>query len=197
MKPRILIPVLILVLFGAVLVYYRVGAGADSDVGQSLDHEAETRGDSNGGAARVEGLGPDSATAKGESGAAKGGGTAKAKGTGKVRDLPLRRAAGPGPKSVKMPDGSYFPVLNGAFGAPAMRWPDGFAYSPVARRFVDRDGMEWYEHKDGTYSTTQMVFRKDLGHEEPMTRVLRPEKALPKGSKMLGTPGDGARGVGK
>ena len=39
-------------------------------------------------------------------------------------------------------------------------------------------GLDWYKHADGSYSTTQMVMRSDLGRMAAMTRVAHPGPAL-------------------
>lgn len=78
-----------------------------------------------------------------------------------------------------MPDGTWLPVLNGAYGAPAANWPKDTPYSPVIKKVVDKGGLEWYVHKDGSYTITQNEYRADLGRTEPSTTVYNPKKALP------------------
>jgi hypothetical protein len=39
---------------------------------------------------------------------------------------------------------------------------------------TNSQGLDWYKHKDGSYSTTQMVWREDLGKKMAMTRVAHP-----------------------
>lgn len=76
------------------------------------------------------------------------------------------------------PDGSYLPALNGASNAPAVTFRDR-AYSPVIAREKDTTGREWYKHEDGSYSTTVMGWRKDLGRMDAITQVAHPTAARP------------------
>ena len=96
-----------------------------------------------------------------------------------MRELPLPSKLGPGPKSLKMPDGTYLPVLNGAEGAPAVDWPEGRPYSPVIKKIIDAEGLEWYLHKDGSYTITQNLYRSDLKRTEPATTLYNPTETKP------------------
>ena len=79
---------------------------------------------------------------------------------------------------LELPDGSYVDALNGATDAPPMRdyWGP-FAWSPIVGVERSDAGVDWYRHADGSYSTTQMVLRKDLGRMAAMTRVAHPGAA--------------------
>ncbi len=77
-----------------------------------------------------------------------------------------------------LPDGSTVPVLNGAFGAPAMGWPEERPWSPIIAKETDPDGVEWYVHEDGSKSTTQNLYHKHVGGMAPVTNVYNPAKAL-------------------
>lgn len=59
---------------------------------------------------------------------------------------------------IKCPDGSYLPVLNGV--PEELVWPLGRSAEdgplpPVIGLVTDRDGIRWYEHADGSATTTQ------------------------------------------
>ena len=79
---------------------------------------------------------------------------------------------------LELPDGSYVDALNGAVDAPPMRdfWGP-FAWSPIVGVERSDAGIDWYRHADGSYSTTQMVLREDLGRMAAMTRVAHPGAA--------------------
>ena len=78
-----------------------------------------------------------------------------------------------------LPDGTTVPILNGAFGAPAMGWPDDRPWSPIIGKETDRAGLEWYIHEDGSKSTTQNLYHEHIGGMAPLTNVFNPAKVLP------------------
>lgn len=80
---------------------------------------------------------------------------------------------------ILYPDGSRMPPLNGVKVAPSLYWPPEVPFTPVVGTFVDAQGIEWYKHADGSQSTTQMVWRKDLGREDAVSRVAAPTTPLP------------------
>lgn len=92
----------------------------------------------------------------------------------------------PGGTHFRLPDGTWAPALNGVRNAPAMDWPDEVPWSPIKRKIIGKKGFEWYEHEDGSYSLTRMLYRTDLGREEAVTHVINPTEALP----MRGEPKD-------
>ena len=47
-------------------------------------------------------------------------------------------------------------------------------WSPIIGVRTSTAGVDWYEHADGSFSTTQMVMRSDLGRMAAMTRVAHP-----------------------
>ncbi|GEM_PF-6746786 len=98
---------------------------------------------------------------------------------GKIRYRGRPRKVPPGPGSLLLPDGSCVPVLNGAVGAPPLNWPKDRPWSPIKRLVVDPGGQEWYEHEDGSFSTTVNTWRQDLGRMDPLTNLFNPEKELP------------------
>lgn len=83
-------------------------------------------------------------------------------------------------KMLAYPDGTYLPVLNGCDIPPRIIWPDEIPYSPVVRRHVDEHGIEYYVHADGSLSSSQMIYRSDLGHKVAMAFVWNPQKAVPR-----------------
>ena len=89
--------------------------------------------------------------------------------------LPEPEAKVPAERRLKMPDGSFVPTLNGVVNPAAIVWHSG-PYSPVVRKQVDPT-LEWYVHADGTYTTTIMQWRSDLGRNDACTLCMKPEKA--------------------
>lgn len=84
------------------------------------------------------------------------------------------KAAAAPSRELQLPDGTSVPTLNDAFdAAPLARYWGPFPWSPIVgvRRGA---GVDWYEHADGSFSTTQMVWRSDLGAMAAMTRVAHP-----------------------
>ena len=81
-------------------------------------------------------------------------------------------------RELELPDGSYVPALNGSVGATRLAdyWGP-LPWSPIVGVERSSAGVDWYRHEDGSYSTTQMVWRKDLGRYEAMTRVAHPGPA--------------------
>lgn len=78
-------------------------------------------------------------------------------------------------RELLLPDGSYVPALNGAEdAAPIATYWGPFPWSPIIGIETNSQGLDWYKHKDGSYSTTQMVWREDLGRKVAMTRVAHP-----------------------
>jgi hypothetical protein len=76
---------------------------------------------------------------------------------------------------LELPDGSFVTALNGAHdAAPIGRYWGPYPWSPIVGVERSSAGLDWYRHADGSYSTTQMVWRQDLGREAAMTRVAHP-----------------------
>lgn len=73
--------------------------------------------------------------------------------------------------SIRFPDGSYLPPLNGAKGRVVMTWPAGRPFSPVVGKIGGGQSEEWYRHADGTLSTTVVKFRSDLGREDVLCQI--------------------------
>ncbi len=78
--------------------------------------------------------------------------------------------------ALLMPDGQQMPLLNGVATAPKVVWGDG-PYAPVVRKEFN-NGLDWYVHADGTYTTTMMAWRKELGRYDATTLCLRPTKPV-------------------
>ncbi|MEZ6036498.1 MAG: hypothetical protein R3F29_03385 [Planctomycetota bacterium] len=78
-------------------------------------------------------------------------------------------------RDLQLPDGTLVPALNGAVdAAPLKDYWGPFPWSPIVGVERSSAGVDWYRHQDGSYSTTQMVWRSDLGREAAMTRVAHP-----------------------
>lgn len=73
---------------------------------------------------------------------------------------------------LELPDGSFVQTLNGAVdAAPLATFWGPKPWSPIVGVQRSEAGVEWYEHANGSFSTTQMVWRPDLGRYDAMTRV--------------------------
>lgn len=107
--------------------------------------------------------------------------------TDPARGSTVHRAApaanGPAPaaapsRELLLPDGTTMPTLNGATDAePLATYWGPFPWSPIVGVERNDQGLDWYRHADGSYSTTQMVWRQDLGRMAAMTRVAHPGAA--------------------
>ena len=75
--------------------------------------------------------------------------------------------------------GDRVATLNGVKEPIELIWPDGLAYSPITGTQTDPDGLQWYVHADGSRSTTQMVWRSDLGRKVAMAVVANPKEPIP------------------
>lgn len=57
---------------------------------------------------------------------------------------------------IRCPDGQSLPLLNGVASAPGLiREAERGALPPVVALVVDADGFEWYEHADGSLTTSR------------------------------------------
>jgi len=95
-------------------------------------------------------------------------------------EAPPARSGPPQPaaKMIRYPDGSQYPTLNGVKDPLVISWPVEIPFSPVVGQFKDEQGLEWYRHADGTRSTVQMMWRKDLGRMDTTGRVENPTRAV-------------------
>lgn len=62
---------------------------------------------------------------------------------------------------ARYPDGTEMPLLNGVQEAVGMNWSGEF--SPVAEKVTDQNGIQWYRHRDGSWSTTLMLMDEAKG----------------------------------
>lgn len=83
-----------------------------------------------------------------------------------------------GSRDLLLPDGTTVPTLNDAVdAAPIAKFWGSSPWSPIVGVERSSAGVDWYKHADGSYSTTQMVWRSDLGRHAAMTRVAHPGPA--------------------
>ncbi len=85
---------------------------------------------------------------------------------------------------LRCPDGSFLPLLNGVpHASPIHRSPHDGPLPPVVARRTDADGDDWYEHADGSLTTTRWVdvevggvVRPDVvtSHHAPVDAHARP-----------------------
>ncbi|MEZ5962407.1 MAG: hypothetical protein R3F56_01050 [Planctomycetota bacterium] len=69
---------------------------------------------------------------------------------------------------IRCPDGTFLPLLNGVREAPGIiRESERGPLPPVVALVVDADGWEWYEHADGSMSTSRPQRLVDQqGHDQ-------------------------------
>ncbi len=77
-----------------------------------------------------------------------------------------------------LPNGKKVRALNGVTTEVRLLWPAETPYSPITG-VTRTQGIDWYVHADGSRSTTQMVYRSDLGRKTAMSMVANPRPALP------------------
>lgn len=95
-------------------------------------------------------------------------------------------------RDLQLPDGTFVAALNGAVdAAPLKDFWGPFPWSPIVGVERSSAGLDWYRHQDGSYSTTQMVWRSDLGRDVAMTRVAHP------GPEEVPAAGGGAAATGR
>lgn len=82
----------------------------------------------------------------------------------------------PNQPTLRMPDGSQVPLLNGVLHAAEPAWEPGRPYSPILGKQTV-NGIEYYVHADGTTTTTIMAWRTDLKRLDGTTRVAHPKDA--------------------
>ncbi len=84
-------------------------------------------------------------------------------------------------KMVRFPDGTWLPALNGAMGAPAVVWPKDVPFAPVVKIVRDAQGVDWWSHADGSWSTSIMseTTRRGVKQIEPITRHYLPMPTAP------------------
>lgn len=77
------------------------------------------------------------------------------------------------PRLLRLPDGSEVAPLNGVIAPGPLVWGN-VPYSPIVRTVRHR-GVDWYEHQDGSRTTTLQVRRSDTGAPTPVTLVAHPQ----------------------
>ena len=76
-------------------------------------------------------------------------------------------------RGIPCPDGSFLPFLNGMTAAPAIhRDPAYGPVPPIVGIWVDVSGIEWWEHADGSKTTTHYLEAEAFGKKyfDPVTR---------------------------
>jgi len=98
---------------------------------------------------------------------------------------PAEDPAGPGEPAAAeddgqllLPTGERVPALNGVRATVELLWPDDRPYAAITGISRQPNGLQWYVHADGSYSTTQMVYRSDLGRKAAMSLVASPGQVL-------------------
>ena len=91
---------------------------------------------------------------------------------------PLSRWAPTGKGRLVLPGGTAVAALNGVVEEIELLWPENRPWSPIISTELN-GGLQWYVHADGSKSTTQMLFRSDLGRETAISLVQNPMKAAP------------------
>ena len=83
-------------------------------------------------------------------------------------------------QQLELPDGTFVAALNGATDAAPLQqyWGGQIPWSPIVGVERNTQGVDWYRHANGSYSTTQMVWRSDLNRHAAMTRVGHPGPAV-------------------
>lgn len=95
---------------------------------------------------------------------------------GKPPPLPVA----PGPEDVIVyPDGSRMPALNGVTRPPKPTYPDWLKFTPVVRTVRGADGRDWYEHQDGSRTTTYWTWRAELGRWDAVADLMVPAEQKP------------------
>jgi len=84
--------------------------------------------------------------------------------------------ARPDEPTIRMPDGTQVPLLNGVRQAAAPGWDPARPYAPIIGKQTLK-GIEYYVHADGSTTTTIMAWRTDLKRLDGTTRVAHPQAA--------------------
>lgn len=96
--------------------------------------------------------------------------------------IPVRIAERP-KSGIPCPDGTFLPFLNGMTAAPAVQRDPAYGpVPPIVGIVVDADGIEWWEHADGSTTTCHYIGVTAHGENyfDPTTR-----HALPKPSSQI------------
>jgi hypothetical protein len=90
---------------------------------------------------------------------------------------PLPAQPGAKAQMLALPDGSRVPLLNGVTVAPELTWGDE-PWSPIVRT-IRTNGIDWYEHANGSQTTTMMVWRAGLGRLDATAICAHPRAPAP------------------
>jgi hypothetical protein len=107
-----------------------------------------------------------------------------------------RRACSVQPSSagVECPDGTRLPLLNCLDEAPPIQVHPGVErLAPVIAIVVDADGWEWYEHADGSRTTTRLQAVESASGDAPAVRPV----TLHEAAGTRGRPVDGVLRQGR
>lgn len=97
--------------------------------------------------------------------------------TGNVAEPGPAEPNDPAAGKLLLPDGGYAEPLNGVKNPPKLLWNNP-EWSPIVRQ-EHNAGLDWYVHADGTYSTTMMIYRPDLGRADAVSYSLHPRDPVP------------------
>jgi hypothetical protein len=84
---------------------------------------------------------------------------------------------------LALPDGTSVPYLNAVTTRVEFAWEQGRPYAPIVGRTRDQDGIEWYVHADGCWTTTRNVWRKELGRDDATAVCKAPTSVVTDGQK--------------
>lgn len=93
-----------------------------------------------------------------------------------VMPIPDKKGVPP-ERLLRFPNGETAAPLNGIENPATCVWGD-VPWSPIVRRELN-NGIEWYVHADGTYTTTTTVWRSDSQRMEPVTLCHHPTTPAP------------------
>jgi hypothetical protein len=109
--------------------------------------------------------------------------------TSVVMRIPDKKGVPP-EQLLRFPNGETAAPLNGIENPATCVWGTDVPWSPIVRRELN-NGLEWYVHADGTYTTTTKVWRSDTQRMEPVTLCLHPTTPAPlNGDDGKGTGGE-------
>jgi hypothetical protein len=85
---------------------------------------------------------------------------------------------------LALPDGTFVKPLNGAVDPqPLEQFWGAWPWSPIVGVERSSVGVDWYRHADGSYSTTQRLWRSDTKEWVTATRVAHPGPETPSVAK--------------
>ncbi|MFM1873472.1 MAG: hypothetical protein RL398_2894 [Planctomycetota bacterium] len=81
-------------------------------------------------------------------------------------------------RELQLPDGTFVPALNGAVDPkPLKEFWGPLPWSPIVGVETNDQGVAWYRHQDGSYSTTEMLWDSAGKRHVTLTRVAHPGPA--------------------